>query len=123
MPNEKEVLLRHIGGIIPTSTSHGVGEKRVIATSEDVGHPITQIACTQLTVGEKVEPHAHPTMDEHFFFLKGESEITIDDRVLHCCKAEDYLYIPAGHRHAIRVITDTEMITIGLETCSKNISE
>lgn len=122
MPDEEEVLLRHIGGIIPASTSHGVGEKRVIAKREDVGYPIIQIARTLLTVGEKVEPHTHPTMDEHFFFLKGESEITIDETV-RCCKADDYLYIPAGHRHAIKVISNTEMITIGLETCSKSISE
>lgn len=122
MPDGKEVLLRHIAEIAPVSTSHGVGEKRVVATREDVGNTVTQIACTQLKAGEKVEAHAHPTMDEHFFFLEGECEVKIDG-VARCCKGEDYLYIPAGHRHTISVKNDTIMITIGLETCSKNTSD
>lgn len=115
MPDGKEVLLRHIAEIAPVSTSHGVGEKWVVATREDVGYPVTQIARTRLKAGEEVEAHDHPTMDEHFFFLEGECEVMIDGAV-HRCKAEDYLYIPAGHRHAISVKMDTKMITIGLAT-------
>lgn len=120
MPDGKDVLLRHIAEIVPVSTSHGVGEKRVVVTREDVGNSVTQLARTRLMAGEKVETHVHPTMDEHFFFLEGECEVVMD-REVHCCKAEDYLFIPAGHRHAIEVFSDTIMITIGLESCSKNI--
>lgn len=119
MPDGKEVLLRHIAEIAPVSTSHGVGEKRVVATREDVGNTVTQIARTRLEAGEKVEAHVHLTMDEHFFFLEGECEVAMEGEV-HRCKAEDYLFIPAGHRHSIEVFSDTIMITIGLETCSKN---
>lgn len=120
MPDGKDVLLRHIAEIAPVNTSHGVGEKRVVVTREDVGNSVTQIARTRLMAGEKVETHVHPTMDEHFFFLEGECEVVMD-REVHRCKAEDYLFIPAGHRHAIEVFSDTIMITIGLESCSKNI--
>lgn len=122
MPDGKEVLLRHIATIAPVSTSHGVGEKRVVATREDVGNTVTQIARTRLKAGEKVEAHVHPTMDEHFFFLEGECEVEIDG-VVSRCLAEDYLFIPAGHRHSIEVFSDTVMITIGLETCLKNTSD
>lgn len=113
MPNEKEVLLRHIADINPVTTSHGVGEKRVIAMHEDVGEPITQIARTWLFAGDKVEAHVHPTMKEHFFFLEGECSVIIDGDV-NICKAEDYLYVPAGCQHAIEVIENTMMITIGI---------
>jgi quercetin dioxygenase-like cupin family protein len=115
MPDGKEVLLRHIAEIAPVSTSHGVGEKRVVATREEVGNTVTQIARTRLKAGEEVEAHVHPTMDEHFFFLEGECEIMING-VAHHCLAEDYLFIPAGHKHAISVKMDTIMITIGLAT-------
>ena len=114
------MLLRHIAEIAPVSTSHGVGEKRVVATREDVGNSVTQIARTRLKAGEEVEAHVHHTMDEHFFFLEGECEVEIDG-VVSRCLAEDYLFIPAGHRHTISVRRDTKMITIRLETCSKSI--
>lgn len=120
MLDKKDVLLRHILEIIPVPTSHGIGEKRVIATQVDTGKPITQIARTRLKVGEEVEAHVHQTMDEHFFILNGECEI-ITDNIRHHCKADDYLYIPANCSHSIYVVTDTIMITIGIETCSKNI--
>lgn len=122
MSDGKEELLKHIAEIAPVSTSHGVGEKRVVATRDDVGNTVTQIARTRLKAGEKVEAHAHPTMDEHFFFLGGECEVIIDG-VVRSCKAEDYLFIPAGNQHAFSVKMDTVMITIGLETCLKNISD
>ena len=114
MPKEKEVLLRHIVDIAPVSTSHGVGEKRVVATREEVGNTVTQIARTRLKAGEEVEAHVHPTMDEHFFFLEGECEVEIGRKV-RSCKAEDYLFIPSGSKHSIKVEKETIMITIGLE--------
>ena len=70
------------------ATTHGVGEKRVIFAREDVGDPVTQIACTRLFTNEKVEGHVHLTMDEYFFFLEGECIITIDGEK-HWCRAED----------------------------------
>lgn len=35
----KSVVFKHIGDIEPVSTSHGVGDKRVIATQAEVGKP------------------------------------------------------------------------------------
>ena len=118
----REVLLRHICDIEPVATSHGVGEKRVIATQETVGKPVTQIARTKLFAGENVAEHVHPTMDEHFFFLSGECVVILDE-VDKVCKADDYLFVPAGCKHQIDVTKETIMITIGIETCSKSISD
>lgn len=122
MPDMREVLLRHICDIEPVATSHGVGVKQVIATQEIVGKPITQIACAKLNVGEKVEEHNHPTMDEHFFFLSGECKFVVD-KMEYICKSDDYLFVPAGCKHLIDVTKETIMITIGIATCSKNILE
>lgn len=56
----KSVVFKHIGEIAPVSTSHGVGDKRVIATQEETGRPVTQIARTVVYVKERVEKHVHP---------------------------------------------------------------
>lgn len=112
MPNNK-VVWKHIGGIPPITTSHGVGEKRVLATQAEIGNPITQIAHTLLRASEKVDMHNHPTMDEHFFFLDGECIVTVEESK-YLCKGGDYLYVPAGHKHEVEVKEETMMITIGI---------
>lgn len=115
MPNQKEVVWKHIGEIEPIATSHGVGEKRVIASLADIGKPVTQIARTVLRVGDRVEKHVHPTMDEHFFFLEGECMVKMDE----CnfpCKGGDYLFVPAKYFHEIEANKEITMITIGIET-------
>lgn len=111
--SNKEVLLRHIKEILPVNTSHGVGEKRVIATSNDAGSFIAQIAQTKLTAGEKIEMHVHPTMNEHFFFLEGECKVNVDGKVIKCVR-EDYLLVPAGHHHGFEVEVDALVITVGI---------
>ena len=122
MPEKIETLFRHICDITPVSTSHRVGEKRVIVTQETVGKPITQIARTKLNEGEHVEEHVHPTMDEHFFFLSGECAVVLEGTE-YICRSDDYLFVPAGCNHRIEITKETVMITIGIETCSKSISE
>lgn len=114
MLKKNNVLHRHTAEIEYVPTSHGVGEKRVVATQKEVGKPITQIARTLLHTGVQVEKHVHPTMDEHFFFIEGESRVLIDD-ITYNCVTGDYLFIPAGCNHQIDVINDTLMLTIGIE--------
>lgn len=114
MPKDKVVLHRHSAQIEFVPTSHGVGEKRIIATQTEVGKPITQIARTLLRAGEQVAMHIHPTMDEHFFFMGGECRVSIDNSTYNCV-ADDYLFIPAGCNHQIDVVKDTLMLTIGIE--------
>lgn len=110
----KKILKRNFNDTQSIKTSHGVGDKWVVGTRENVGSPITQIARTRLLSGEKIEAHVHPTMDEHYFLLAGECELTIDG-VSYLCHADDYLYIPAGSSHSFYVKKDVIMITIGIE--------
>ena len=122
MSDAQKVLWQHIGDILPVATSHGVGEKRVIAKGEDVGCGITQIARTALKAGESVELHTHPTMAEHFFFLSGLCDVMIEGGCC-SCKGGDYLFIPSGCCHQLDINEDTVLITIGIASCLKNISE
>ena len=114
MSNSKQALHINIDAINPIATGHGVGEKRVIASKADIGNPVTQIARTILHAGDSVELHAHPTMEEHFFFLNGECEVMLDDKYV-ICKSGDYLFIPASQPHAINATKEITMITIGIE--------
>ena len=115
MLNAEEILWLHINDIPTVTTSHGVGEKRVLATEENVGAGVTQIARTVLNAGEKVEVHTHQTMVEHFFFLSGKCEVMVNGG-LYPCTGGDYLFIPAGVCHGISVGETTTMITIGIKT-------
>ena len=63
-------MKKKIIDIIPISTTHGVGEKRVLLNSQETSTPLTQIAVTQLKAGEVAEEHLHPTMEEFFLFQK-----------------------------------------------------
>ena len=45
-------MIRHLSDITPVSTSHAVGQKRVLLSCNESGCSLTQIAVTQLRVGE-----------------------------------------------------------------------
>lgn len=113
MLERKYYIIRHYGDLKPVTTSHGVGEKRIMASQADIGAPITQIARTILHKGEQVAQHSHHTMDEHFLFLKGICVVTIGDDTIRCSD-KDYLFVPAGIPHQLDVLSKTELITIGV---------
>lgn len=113
--HDKKVLQKTISDIAPILTGHGVGEKRVLLTKKDHFSPITQIAHTRLVEGTSVGAHTHATMDEHFIFLLGKCRVITDGKEL-LCEGGQYLFIPAGVNHEINVLTDTELITIGVAT-------
>lgn len=112
MPS-KQVLQKTIADIEPISTGHGLGEKRVLLSQNEYSSPVTQIAQTSLKAGDIIESHCHPTMDEHFVFQKGRCEIIVEGN-LFCCEGGQYLFIPSGRQHQIKVITDTVMLTVGV---------
>ncbi len=114
MHKQRYSIFKRIGEITPVTTSHGVGNKYILATQEELGKPITQIARTVLSAGEVVGEHTHPTMDEHFFFLEGECLVVINNKIYRCVK-NDYLCVTAGSSHKVEVISATTMITVGVE--------
>ncbi len=105
-------MKKKIIDIIPISTTHGVGEKRVLLNSQETSTPLTQIAVTQLKAGEVAEEHLHPTMEEFFLFQKGDAIMTVGEEQI-TCSSGDFISIPANTPHALKAITDIEIITIG----------
>ena len=112
---ENDVIIRNLCDIVPVSTMHGNGEKRVLIANNETSTLITQVAITELKKGENVEEHSHPTMEEHFIFLEGECTAVIDGNK-EACKAGTFLKVPAKAIHSLQPITDIRMITIGIAT-------
>lgn len=106
------VIKKELSLIIPVITKHNLGKKRVLISEDETLSGITQIAFTQLSSNDIIEEHIHPTMEEFFFFLKGEVIVTVNGKSTKC-KANDFVFIPANTNHILEVIQDVEMITIG----------
>lgn len=105
-------MIRHLSDISPVSTSHGVGRKRVLLSSNESGCSLTQIAITSLTAGEVATAHIHPDMQEGFFVLEGDIEVTLDSETTICHK-QDFVYVDRCTSHEVKALTDAQIMTIG----------
>lgn len=102
----------------PVITSHAVGEKRVLLNKGEAGCDLTQIAVTDLKAGEVALAHIHPDMQEGFYVLSGDLDVTLNEETLHCHK-DDFVYVESGTAHELHAITDVRVMTIGCEIASK----
>lgn len=107
-----ETIKKNIKELPIITTTHGVGEKRVLLNSQETPTPLTQIAVTRLKAGEMAKEHLHPTMEEFFLFQKGDAIMTVGAEQI-TCSSGDFISIPANTLHALKAITDIEIITIG----------
>jgi mannose-6-phosphate isomerase-like protein (cupin superfamily) len=107
------VIYKEFSQLIPITTNHNVGEKRVLISLNENSSPITQIAITKLCSGDYIKEHIHYTMDEYFIILKGECDIVVNG-ISFICKGGCFICIPEKSSHSINVILDTELITIGV---------
>ena len=105
-------MIRHLADIAPVTTSHGVGQKRVLLSSNESGCSLTQIAVTDLKAGETAVAHVHPDMQEGFYVLVGELEVDLDGNKTTCGK-DTFVYVEKCISHEMRALTDSRIMTIG----------
>ena len=105
-------MKRSLSEIPPIPSSHKVGMKRVLLAAEESGCAITQIAVTDLKVGEVAEAHVHEDMMEGFYVMSGELDMVLDGEVEHCTEG-DFVWVRCGVRHELHAKTDVRMMTIG----------
>lgn len=74
---------------------------------------MTQIAVTRLAEGEVAAEHRHESMEEYFYFLKGEAVVRIDGREL-LCHEGDFLQVERGRSHSVLAKSEVEMLTMGV---------
>ena len=111
-------MKKTLSNITPIITSHAVGQKRVLLSRKETGCDITQIAVTDLQPGEIALAHIHPDMQEGFYVLEGDLDVTLNEETLHCHK-DDFVYVESGAAHELRAITKVRVMTIGCEIQSK----
>ena len=85
-------MKRTLHDIQPLGTSYEMGLKRVLLSANESGCSITQVAVIELKAGEHSAQHIHPDLQDLFFILEGEINITINGQVNHC-KAEDFVFV------------------------------
>lgn len=110
-------MLKHLDQIVPRPTSHGVGLKRVLLSGDETETAVTQIAVTRLAEGEVAAEHRHESMEEYFYFLKGEAVVCIDGREL-LCREGDFLQVECGRSHSVFAKSEVEMLTVGVAYAS-----
>ena len=94
------------------STSYEMGLKRVLLSANESGCSITQVAVIELKAGEHSAKHIHPDLQDLFFILEGEIDITIDDKIHHCGK-EDFVFVEHLKSYELHAITDVRMLAMG----------
>jgi mannose-6-phosphate isomerase-like protein (cupin superfamily) len=109
----RHLIVRDCNLIEPVPTSHLLGLKKVLLSNDETLSKITQIAITILSAGDKVNPHKHLTMEEHYIFLSGKGSMYVD-QVYYDCEKGYYFLIPANSLHALEAMTDMQFITIGI---------
>lgn len=117
-------MKRSLSDIQPIITSHAVGQKRVLLSKDEAGCGLTQIAVTDLSAGEVALAHIHPDMQEGFYVLDGDLEVTLsggNQEVEHkeLCHKDDFVYVEYGTAHELHAITDVRVMTIGCEIKEK----
>ena len=105
-------MIRHLADITPVTTSHGVGQKRVLLSSNESGCSLTQIAVTELKAGEIAAAHVHPDMQEGFYVLDGELEVYLDGKKT-ICSRDTFVYVEKCTSHEMRALTNSRLMTIG----------
>ena len=105
-------MIRHLADIAPITTSHGVGQKRVLLSSNESGCSLTQIAVTELKADETAVAHVHPDMQEGFYVLDGELEVDLDGKKTVCSK-DTFVYVEKCTSHEMHALTDSRIMTIG----------
>lgn len=106
------MTFKNLKDIMPIPTSHGCGEKRILASNEETVSAITQIAETTLREGETTDMHMHESMEEFFYILEGEVEMICEKEKI-IFERDDFISIKPQKRHRLKAVTDCRILTIG----------
>jgi mannose-6-phosphate isomerase-like protein (cupin superfamily) len=109
----KQIIHKNMRSIEGESTSHSVGIKKVLLTNSECESMLTQVAVGSLIKGEFVDTHLHPTMEEYYFFMKGEAKFIIDDIELSCEK-DTFIKVPKNTKHSLMAVSNIEFIYWGI---------
>jgi mannose-6-phosphate isomerase-like protein (cupin superfamily) len=86
--------------VLPVPVSHDPHlMKRVLLKDADTRSALKMLNHTRMAPGQSFRAHAHPTMEEVFYFLEGQGEFRLGDAVIPV-GAGDCVLVPATTPHA-----------------------
>ncbi|RYY17527.1 MAG: cupin domain-containing protein [Chitinophagaceae bacterium] len=95
-----------LSDILPVSTSHDSGTKKVLAGQFAEPVKIKQVAVGRLEPGDDIGSHVHQDMDEYYFILEGKAMMQVQDQTYQLKKG-DFILVTAGSAHRIYDIRET----------------
>lgn len=98
-------------------TAHAQGAKQVFLRNQDTPTNITQVAYGTFSKADYCEMHAHPTMEECFFFLKGAGIYIVNNQEIELHEGV-FVRIPAGFPHRLEATGEVplEYVYFGVAT-------
>lgn len=98
-------------------TAHAQGAKQVFLRNSDTPTNVTQVAYGTFSKADYCELHTHPTMEECFFFLKGNGFYVVADQQIPL-QYGVFVRIPAGVQHRLEATSDEplEYVYFGIAT-------
>ena len=94
-------ILALLNQLKPENNAHNSGIKRVFVNHHQVQSALTQFAHGTMQPGQESGFHAHATMDEYFYFIKGEGIYTINEQE-YKAMPETFIRIGAGSKHNLK---------------------
>ena len=96
------------------SSSHdGISVKRFIRNGEFSS--LTNFSVAELKAGQKVEKHAHLTMNEFFYVLEGSGEMILDGNLLKLSSGK-VIAVSAKEEHQLIAHSNLRLLYFGIET-------
>lgn len=93
-------MFKRLGDILQDKTAHGDGDKYVFLEKEEALSNLTQVAVGFLTNRDCIEMHAHPTMEEYYYFLEGKASFIIGDDTFKC-NPNTFVQVPHDVNHQL----------------------
>lgn len=113
--SKENKLIQSLEELTNINLNHNTGQKRVFLQNGDTPTNITQVAFAYIQAGNSIENHIHPTMEEHFYIVKGDGVFVINNQHSQFTP-QTFIRIPANTSHSILAQTDLEFIYWGIAT-------
>ncbi len=75
-----------------------------------LNNELLQLVHLDLSAGEQVQPHDHKGQEVFFTLVRGEVELSLDEKEEHRLSAGEILYFPGEVRVGVRAIVDSEFV-------------
>lgn len=113
MLSSKVSLIKPLETLAKINLNHKDGQKRVFLQKGETPTSLTQVAFAYIQAGSEIETHIHPTMEEHFYIVKGDGTFVLDNQYFQFT-SQTFIRVPANTFHSIVAKTELEFIYWGI---------